>query len=549
MILKERGSSTTGCHDSVMKRRDYFFLAFLGLAVVLVVAAFQSAPGYMDADYYFQGGQRLAQGAGFDELLLWNFLDDPEGIPHPSHAYWMPLTSIIAWLGMAVTGTTSFAAARLGFLALAALLPPVTAGLSQSINRQRRPAMLSGLLAVFCAFYLSYLPTSDIFGFYMLFGAAFLIISSQVSAKSVGRPVILASSAFLLGLISGAMHLSRADGLLWLALALGVLVFRYPRSAALPWYSSRAALCIICLLGYLLVMGSWMMRNIQAFGAPLAPGGGGALWITSYDELFIYPASLLTPSRWLETGLAAILQARLWAAGQNLQTALGVQGAVFLAPLILAGAWQLRRDATVRLAMLAWCLIFLVMTLVFPFQGARGGFFHSGSALQPLFWALVPPGLEVFLAWAGRLRGWNIPQARHFFQGGLVVLALLLSVLIVSRRVVGDDLSQPAWDAGFRHYVALETELQELGASGGETVLVNNSPGYFVASGRPAISIPYGDAQTVLDVAERYQARYLLLELDQVQGPENLYNDPGDHPGLRYLGSYQNTRIYAIGDE
>jgi len=81
--------------------------------------------------------------------------------------------------------------------------------------------------------------------------------------------------------------------------------------------------------------------------------------------------------------------------------------------------------------------------------------------------------------------------------------------------------------------------------------LVNNSPGYFVASGRPSISIPYGDVDTVLAVAQRYQGRYLLLEFNQLQGQDDLYARPdAERPGLRYLTTFEETRIFQItGDQ
>ncbi len=42
----------------------------------------------------------VSPGYGFSEMVLWNFLDDPEGLPHPSHGYWMPLVSILSAAGM-----------------------------------------------------------------------------------------------------------------------------------------------------------------------------------------------------------------------------------------------------------------------------------------------------------------------------------------------------------------------------------------------------------------------------------------------------------------
>jgi hypothetical protein len=87
-----------------MSRKIYFLLLFLALVVQLVVASAQEIPGYLDADYYYGGGLQLVRGQGFTEPYLWNYLDDPQSLPHPSHGYWMPLASILAALGMWLTG-------------------------------------------------------------------------------------------------------------------------------------------------------------------------------------------------------------------------------------------------------------------------------------------------------------------------------------------------------------------------------------------------------------------------------------------------------------
>src|SRR5512143_3168308 len=143
-----------------MKFRWYLLFFLMGLGVLSLVAMFESAPGYMDAEYYYAGGQRLAAGQGFSELVLWNYLDDPASIPHPSHAYWMPLASLLAALGMQVTGVIGFGAGKLGFILLAACLPPLTADLALPLTHKPNLALLAGLLAVFPAFYLAYLPTT-----------------------------------------------------------------------------------------------------------------------------------------------------------------------------------------------------------------------------------------------------------------------------------------------------------------------------------------------------------------------------------------------------
>ena len=160
-----------------MKGLTYLWLSLLGLMILLVGAQFQASPGYMDAEYYFAGGIRLAEGKGFSEEIIWNYLDDPEGIPHPSHSYWMPLVSIISSIGMRAFGGYQFSNTRWLFVLLAASLPSVTATLSYSLTAKRNLAILAGILAAIPGFYLPYLTTTDAFAFYMLFGALFMLVT------------------------------------------------------------------------------------------------------------------------------------------------------------------------------------------------------------------------------------------------------------------------------------------------------------------------------------------------------------------------------------
>jgi hypothetical protein len=529
-----------------MSWRFYLLFGVLGLLPLVLVACFQTSPGYMDADYYYAGGLRLAQGKGFSEEILWNYLDDPSGLPHPSHGYWMPLVSILAALGMVVTGQTQFATARLVFILAAAAIPPLTGALSWRLTGRKNNAVLAAILACLPAFYLPFLPVTDAFGVTMLLGGAFFLVMPAATNSNLSlRPVLLQS--FLLGLLVGLMHLTRADGILWLLVAIlavaGMCLYDRGRSNR---YRLAGIVGLVCLTGYGLVMAPWMIRNQAVFGSWLAPGGSRALWITSYDELFIYPAGLLTPGRWWSSGLAVLLRARFWAAGQNLQSALAVQGLIFLAPLILVGFWQLRNDRRVQLAGFTWLVIFLVMTVIFPFQGARGGFFHSEAALQPFFWAMAPAGLDAFLGWGAQHRGWRVEQARPVFSIGLCGLALFLCGVILYGRLRPGETAGTVWDDPNNRYVHLEQALQERGVPESEVVLVNNSPGYYVASQRPAISIPFGDLPTVCAVAWRYQARYLLLEIDQITGETELFTHPFDRQCLHYLDTIADVRVFEI---
>jgi hypothetical protein len=520
-----------------MTWRQYLLLGLLGLVLVTFVAAFQPSPGYMDADYYYAGGLQLVYGRGFTEPYLWNYLDDPIGLPHPSHGYWMPLTSLLAAAGAILFGPSSWFAARIGFLLVAALIPPLTAALAWSFTSRRDLAFTSGLLAVFPCFYISYLPVTDAIGLYMLFGGLFFLILNRKTSPL---------NPFLLGLLAGLMHLARVDGLLWLPVALLAALF-YPPKPGKNRYLSIVFFLLLTLTGYLIVMGPWFIRNYSVFGTPLSPGGSKMFWLTSYDQLFSYPASQITFTSWWQSGLKAIIRARVWSLGLNISNVISVQGEIFLLPLAGIGFWQLRKDRRIQLAGLVWLITFLAMTLIFPFAGARGSFFHSGASVQTVWWVLAPIGLERSISWVGRRRGWNITQAGTFFRISIVALAEVLTALIIFGRVVGWGEKTVPWNHEYDAYRQIQSVLSLHGMDDQVVVMVANPPGFYLASGNPAIAVPDEDVQTLINVARRYHAEYVILEAGNIPGELiPVYDQPQGWAGLEYLGEVESARVYFI---
>lgn len=509
-----------------MQWRTSLLLSLLGLALALGVAQFEHFPGYLDSDYYFGGGIQLAQGKGFVEPYLWNYLDDPRGLPHPSHAYWMPLSSLIAAAGMWLTGQTTYNAGRLGFLLLAALVPPLTAALAFSFTARRELALISGLLAVFSIYYVPFLPVTDNYGPYLVLGALYFL-----SART-GR----SASYFVLGVLSGLLMLARSDGLMWIGLTLLLIAYRQFRERKVRLAGFQV---LLALAGFLLVIGPWLWRNLGVYGTPLAPGGHYLLWLTNYDQTFVYPASQLTMQAWLAQGAGHILAGYLYALSWNLLNAFAAQGGIFLFPFILLGLWQFRKDERIRLGGLAWLGLFIVMTFIFPYAGARGGFFHSGSAVQPLWWSMAPIGLDGVVA-ATRRRGWLTPDAFKVFRGALVGIAILMTAVIVYIRVL------PGWGEGEQTYPAVEAFLDSHGILPGDVVMVRNPPGYFLMTGRPAIVVPYGDATTMFQVAVRYHAKFLVIEAEGAAGPIKSVYDNESSPQFRFMGELNGTRIFQV---
>jgi hypothetical protein len=523
-----------------MSTRTYLFLFIFGLVFTSAVSYFESHPGYLDADYYYAGGIQLATGKGFTEPYLWNYLDGTTTLPHPSHSYWAPLSSMIAALGMWFTGQTTFTSARLFFILIAAIIPPLTAALAYTFSQRRDLAIASGLLAVFSVYHAPFVGVTDNFSPFMLFGGLYFLVATQlIQGKNPNR------NWLLLGILSGLMTLSRSDGLLWLGLTFLFALRNVQRSTSnvkrSPFILYPSSF-ILALLGFLLITSPWYARNFSVYGSFMAPGGSRALWLANYDQTFIYPPEKLNLDSFLALGWDHILKDRLWALSNNLQSGFAAHGGIILFPFIVAGIIYYRKDERVKLASVAWLILFFVMTVLFPFAGARGAFFHAGAALQPLWWTLAPLGLESILN-SLQKRGIGHEGNRFVFRSILVMIAMILTVYVVYLRIF-----TLGWGEGEdADYPVIEQVLVQNGIQDEDIVIVRNAPGYYLMTGRPAISIPYGGEESIIAAAEQFDAYYLVLEPEAATEPiKDLFQNPEGRSIFNYIGEYDGARIYRL---
>ena len=518
-----------------LHRRDYVLLFVVALIVMFVIVRLQPVPGYMDADYYYAGGKQIAGGHGFNDPFLWNYLDHPQGLPHPSNSYWNPLASIIAAGGMVLTGRLDFLSARIGFVILATVAPLVIAALAYRISHRRDLALVAGFLAIFSGYYLPFIVTTDNYGVYMLLGALYFLILDRLTIPKT----------ILLGLLAGLINLARGDGLLWLPLTiLAVIILAY-RQAPAGFLKKRIMLAagsgLLALFGYLLVMGAWFVRNLVVFGVILPPGSGYVLWMTSYNQIFSLTPGLYTFQSWLASGLLEALKVRVSAVWQNLSTAFFAQGMIFLSPLIIVGIWKNRHLFRVQFGLIGWISMLLAESLLFPFASVSGGFYHAGAAFQPLCFALAPIGLDVI---SNRVVKTNkrFSQAFKLLPGILLVIMLLFSALLVKIRVVDSG-----WNEGEYLYQKADQILIQQGARSDAVVMVRNPPAYFIMTGREAIVVPFGDVPTLLAASRKYGVSYVILEEIGIENPlYDLYEHPESHPEFTNLGAIGDNHILHI---
>lgn len=520
----------------------------LACLVRLLAAWPQQQPNYMDAAYSYVNALNLLAGRGFVEDFVWNYLGQPGLPPQPSHLYWMPLTSMLAWLGMALGGA-SYRAAQVPFILLSALLSPLSYHVTHEVSGQRCLAWLAGLLAIFSGFYFPYWTAIDNFTPFAVTGSLALLAawrgmedsrwkivdsrskiddplsSSLYPLSSIFYPQSL--WLFAAGLSAGLAHLARADGPL-LLITIILLSLYYARRPT--FHVSRVILPL--LLGYLVIMTPWFIRNWQVTGAPLASAGSQTIWLADYDELFSYGRDLSVRTFFAQ-GLGPVLQGRWWALTINLQTVLAVWGMVFLAPLVLIGGWQLRRHLLMQLAGLYALLLFLVMTLVFAFPGARGGLFHSGAALLPFIYAAALVGLEGAIDWAAaRRRRWDASLAKQFFGLGLVMMAVALSGFIYYGRVLKND----AWNKADTLYPAIAAWVAQQNPLA--TVMIGNPPAYRYHGGGLSVIVPDENIETTLQAAHHYHVNYLILDKNHPAPLAEIYTQTVTHSGLALVQTF-----------
>ncbi len=537
------------------QRRDLLWLAVLALALRLLATIPIRQPGYMDAAYYYDIALNLARGQGLTEPFLWNYLDNPAGLPHPSHLYWMPLPTLVAWTGLTLFGQT-YRAAQIPFAILSALLPLVSYWVAFQTTGSRRHAWLAGLLTVFSGFYVLYWSHADNFTLFALAGSLSLVAAwraSQARQKSEMWGWALGA-----GVLAGLAHLSRADGpLLLVAIAISNVKYQIPNDKSqatnpksqmangkslVSYFQFDIWHLIFVLLGYTLIMLPWFARDWVVAGSPLPATGAQSIWLTTYDDLFSYGRELSLPT-YLAWGASNILRSKLDALWLNMQTLVAVLGMVFLAPLLLVGGWRLRRHPLYQLAAWYGTLLFLAMTFVFTFPGQRGGLFHSGGALLPFIFAAALAGLDATVEWAAaHRRGWDARLAMQMFGAGLVGMAILVSGFLYYRGVVA-RARQPEAAAP---YSTLAAWLAGRGEAN-TLVMVGDPPGYWYYGGGPSIVVPNEPAETTLEVADRYGAHYLILDANRPAPLAALYEGTATHPRLSLAGSLPgDLRVYRI---
>ncbi len=529
-----------------MTKKQYFLLYLISAVFFSILTLFLREPGYMDAEYYYAGGIQIAAGNWSTEPYIWNYLTQPDFIPSVSFAYWMPFSSLLAAAGMKVLGSTGFYSARLFFVLLAGVIPVLAAWFAQVFFPEKGTGWLAGCAAIFSVYYLPYFINTDSFTPLMIMGGIFILSAYQIYL-AVKNEKNEKWWIFLLGLMAGLIHLTRADGAIWFVVGLVVLLYVWRMEGDGQAIIKRFVFSVaIFTVGYLLVMSGWYIRNLTVYQSIMPPGSGQLIWATGYDDLFFYSTETIAPDRFWASGVGKILLDRISAMWSNVKSLLGVNGSIVLVPLIVMGIWRTRKHFITRLTLGISAIVLLLMSIVFPYAGYRGGFFHSNSAIQVIFWGLVPVGLKSFIDLGVKHRKWVTNRSWKMFGAAIIATITLLSVVIFIQKVNQPISSDSGWNGALNEYKTLDEEIIRLTGDEDSVIIVNDPPGYYLATNRMAIVNPSDGIQELLVAADQFDARFVILTQDNRLLRNDLDQDENSQDRLRLLSKLGSTEIYEI---
>ncbi len=500
-------------------RWDFLWLAVVALCVQAFWAGRITHPTYFDAYYYTINAQQLADGKGFTEPIIWQYLSAPEGVPAPAFTYWMPLTSLVAAAGLTLVHT--FRGAQLPFWLMAGLLPWLSYAICWQLTRQRTQARMAALMTAAGGYYAAYWvqPTTFVL-FAWVAGGCLLVLGWAVERKT-------AVSWFIAGLLAGLSHLTRTDGILLLGIGYWVLGIGYWKK--ISNLQSLVSHALTLSAGYLFIMGGWFWRMSQTIGQPLPTGSAETIFLTSYEDIFAFGRSF-TLSNYLAWGWANIWQSKLQAVGLALLTLVLVSGLTIFT-LFFIWAWvKLGRSGQakgfLRPFTLYTLLLYGSMSLIFTFPGQRGSLLHASAALWPWTMALAAVGVHLAIEWMGQKRpSWQPERAKRFFVPVFVGLVYVISFVV--------SLGQPL----LREEAAVFQQIQAI-VPDDATVMIVVPANFYYQTGLTAIVLPNEPPEVVREVAARYGADYLVLSPNAFAPMRGIYEGSDTHPQIQLVQEF-----------
>lgn len=353
-------------------------LAFLGVVLRALVQLVSPAPWDWDAAYYRLVARNIAENRGSVIDGVWTLAAPPTTLPGPADLYWMPLPSRIL-VPEFLTGAGTGGLVTIAILG--GLIGPLAFWLAREAGFERDVAWTAGVFAAIGGAWCRLLATTDVYALTAILGGLALIGVLRQNWR------MAAAAAMLLAL-------TRNDGfLVGLCLGLGFTGWR------------------IAVVGLAGPVGTalWTLRNHVVGGDAFWTGRKAAAAALTYEDVF------------RGVDVAPALDDRAWAAFEALRGVLlawAWPSIVLFTPLLLWGAWSLRRHPLMRVWLPIFFVVPVLTAVLAPVTVFGGTLERTGIALLPAHALLLAVGTH---ALAARLHAW---RGYHplFVSGTLLVL-------------------------------------------------------------------------------------------------------------------------------
>lgn len=505
------------------------------LIVRLVAAVEMPFPTTEPSAYYVDVAQNLVAGHGLVSDAVWSYATAPLEVPKPAFTLWLPMSTFVSAAAMTVVGD-SFWAAQLGHSLLGALVAPLAwaigreAANAQGLDsrRGRAVAISAGLLAAVLSPLVlgSVVPDSYTpFAVFTLASALFVprVIGARDGHDDVMPPSIVAGLG--LGLAMGLAYLSRQE-VVWMGLTVLLM-----QGMVLSWRPTGARLREAVqrlwpvLVGGLLVVVPWMVRNLVDLGTPMSGQAIDNMFLVDNDDIFAFGqppdvASYLAqgayevvrnPFEAIYDGLVDVLVMPAFPVGLvGLVTIVAMRRAPFL-----------RRPTALMAVLLSGLLIFVTTALLFPVATLAGTFGHASGALLVGLAVVASVGADALLARISAAREWDRPNV---IIGPITLVSMALLMTGFQVALFGTQSRDRQ-----AQIVAVASSLEDVAAERGvelpATIITDHPMWLADATGGYAIALPDEEVASVQELAELFDAPWVVVIDERGRYPEALLTD------------------------
>lgn len=509
-------------------------LYLLALGIRLVAIGELPFPVFEPSAYYAAVAENLVQGKGLVSDAVWSYATSPLVVPKPAFELWLPMSSLVSALAMAILGPSYWAAQVSGAL-LGALLAPLAWAIGREGARtaqldSRRGgavAIASGLIAAILAPLVLGSVVPDSYTPFTVFVLVAAVLVPTVLGVRGGadegppaRPRVLAG--LTLGSALGLAYLSRQE-VVWLGLTFLLMLAWVSRSrpAAGRLRDGLARLWPVVVGGLVMVV-PWLMRNAATFGSAFPGQAVENMFLLRNEDVFAF---LERPSAagYLGQDIADILWNPVAAAWDGFVNVLvlpafpiGVAGLIALVGLRRSAL--LRRPTALLALLISGSLTFAGTMLLFPVATRWGTFLHASGPLLVALVVVAALGADAVMARMSRLRRWQRPNV---VIGPLALVSVTAVLAFLQLGLLADQSSRKQ-----ARYEALAESIVAVAESHGvelpDTLITDHPMWLAEATGGYAVALPDEDLSSIMALSQHFAAPWVVVIDERGRYPDAL---------------------------